>query len=261
MPEFLRLKQICLLASDLKPAAIDIGEVMGLDICYRDPHVGAYGLENVLYPVDSILLEVVAPTKDNTAVGRYLERLKRPDVKEGWHGGYMVIFTASDTERRRDHAKSIGIRVAHEITRPEVHIVQLHPADCRGAFVDFNRTKDSDGVYGPYAVAGPDWPKFIRNDITLEMAGIEVESPDPAGLAAHWAKLIEVPVGKNAAGEPELSFVNSTFRFIKGPKEVLSGLVFKVKDVAKIKAAAAAKGYVVEGDSFHMCGVNFRLVA
>lgn len=261
MPDFLRLKQICLVASDINAQPLDIGVIMGLDICYRDPHVGAYGLENVLYPVDDVLLEVVVPTREDTAVGRYMQKLARPDLKEGFHGGYMTIFTASDTERRRDHAKAMGVRVAHEITRPEVHIVQLHPADCRASFVDFNRTRDSDGIYGPYAVAGPDWTKFIRKDTTQKMVGIEVEGPDPEDLAAHWAKLIEVPVGRNAAGQPELTFVNSTFRFVKGPREVLGGLIFKVSDVAKVKAAAAAKGYVVSGDSFHMCGVNFYLTA
>ena len=101
MSDFLRLKQICLLASDLKPAALDIGEVMGLDICYRDPHVGAYGLENVLYPVDSILLEVVAPTREDTAVGRYLERLKRPDVKEGWRVGATTPNLSVSASRMR----------------------------------------------------------------------------------------------------------------------------------------------------------------
>ena len=70
-----------------------------------------------------------------------------------------------------------------------------------------------------------------------------------------------MPVGKNANGDPELTFVNNTFRFIKGPQEVLGGLVFKVNDVEKVKAAAAASGYKVDGNSFHMCGVNFRLVA
>ncbi len=113
MAEFLRLKQICLVAPHLEPFAADIGTVMGLDICYRDEAVGNYGLENVLFPVDSILLEVVAPTRDGTAAGRYLDRIKRADVKEGFHGGYMVIFTASDVERRRENAKSIGVRVAH----------------------------------------------------------------------------------------------------------------------------------------------------
>lgn len=261
MAEFLRLKQICLVAPGIEPVATDIGAVMGLDICYRDPAVGAYGLENVLYPIDAILLEVVAPTREGTAAGRYLDRIRRADLKDGYHGGYMVIFTASDTERRRDHAKSIGIRVAHEITRPEIHIVQLHPADCRAAFVDFNRTRDSDGIYGPYAVAGPDWHKHIRKDTTQALVGLEIETPDPAGLAAHWARLIEVPVGKNDAGEPTLTFVNNTFRFVQGPREVLGGLVFKVNDVAKVREAARARGYAVTGDSFHIGGVNFRLVA
>jgi len=129
------------------------------------------------------------------------------------------------------------------------------------AFVDFNRTQDSDGVLGPYTVAGPNWQKFIRKDTTQALVGLEVESPDPAGLAAHWAKIIEAPVGKNAAGEPTLSFVNNSFRFIKGPKEVLGGLVVKVNDVAKVREAAKARGLKVDGDSFHLCGVNFRLVA
>ena len=70
-----------------------------------------------------------------------------------------------------------------------------------------------------------------------------------------------MPVGKNANGDPELTFVNCSFRFIKGSAEVLGGLVFKVNDIARVKAAAQAKGYKVDGDSFHMCGVNFRLVA
>jgi hypothetical protein len=48
---------------------------------------------------------------------------------------------------------------------------------------------------------------------------------------------------------------------LKGPKEVLGGLVFKVNDVERVKAAAAARGYTVDGNAFHMCGVNFRLVA
>ena len=67
MAEFLRLKQICLVAPHLEPLAADIGTVMGLDVCYRDEAVGNYGLENVLFPVDSILLEVVAPTRDGRA--------------------------------------------------------------------------------------------------------------------------------------------------------------------------------------------------
>ncbi|ETR78158.1 hypothetical protein X566_11180 [Afipia sp. P52-10] len=258
MTEFLRLKQICLVAPSIEPAASDIGAVMGLDVCYRDPAVGAYGLENVLYPVDATLLEVVAPTREGTAAGRFLNKITGPG---GQHGGYMVIFTCHDVERRREHAKAIGVRVAHVLDKPTFYGIQLHPADCRAAFVDFNRTKDSDGVFGPYTVAGPNWQDFIRRDTTQALVGIEVESPDPDNLADHWAKIIEVPVARTAGGEPALTFVNCTIRFVKGPAEVLGGLVFKVRDIAKVCDAAAARGYKVDGHSFHMCGVNFRLVA
>ena len=103
---------------------------------------------------------------------------------------------------------------------------------------------------------GPD-----RLDALGNGGRLEVESPDPPGLAAHWARLIEVPVGKAASGEPELSFVNCSFRFIKGPKEVLGGLLFKVNDVATVREAARARGLKVDADSFHLGGVNFRLVA
>ena len=39
----------------------------------------------------------------------------------------------------------------------------------------------------------------------------------------------------------------------------MSGLTFKVADVAKVRDAAKAKGCPVSGDSFQLCGVTFRL--
>ena len=50
---------------------------MGLAVCYRDGNVAKYGLENALLPVDTILLEVVAPFKDGTTAGRFIERTGR----------------------------------------------------------------------------------------------------------------------------------------------------------------------------------------
>ena len=57
----MRLRQICLVAPQLEPVISDIAEIMGLSVCYRDGNVAKYGLENALLPVDTILLEVVAP--------------------------------------------------------------------------------------------------------------------------------------------------------------------------------------------------------
>ena len=66
---------------------------------------------------------------------------------------------------------------------------------------------------------------------------------------------------KNQAGEPELRLPNASFRFVRGETELLSGLTFRVADIAKVRDAANAKGHSVSGDSFLLGGVTFRLVA
>ena len=61
MASYMRLRQICLVAPHLEPVISDIAAIMGLSECYRDGNVAKYGLENALLPVDTILLELVAP--------------------------------------------------------------------------------------------------------------------------------------------------------------------------------------------------------
>jgi hypothetical protein len=139
--------------------------------------------------------------------------------------------------------------------------VQLHPRDCRAAFIEFNHTDGSDDILGPYPPAGPDWQKSIRNDVTQALTGVEMQSPEPAGLAEHWGRILEMPVSKNASGEPELRLPNCGFRFVKGPSDIMSGLTFRVGDIASVRDAAKAKGRAVSGDSFLLGGVTFHLAA
>lgn len=249
MTEYLRLRQICLVAPNLAPVISDISEIMGLNVCYRDGNVAKYGLENALLPVDTILLEVVAPFQPGTAAGRFLD-------KTGGRGGYMAIFCCDDPDARGKHANDMGVRTANVITHAPYHGVQLHPRDCRAAFIEFNHTSGSDDVLGPYPPAGPDWQKAIRKDVTLALTEVEMESPDPQGLAAHWGKILDV-----AVSGADLKLPNAMFRFVKGKSDLMSGLTFKVADIAKVLDAAKAKGCKVSGGSFDLCGVTFNLVA
>ena len=89
----MRLRQICLVAPHLEPVIGDISSIMGLDVCYRDGNVAKYGLENALLPVDTILLEVVAPFQPGTAAGRFID-------KTHGRGGYMAIFCCDDPDER-----------------------------------------------------------------------------------------------------------------------------------------------------------------
>jgi hypothetical protein len=253
MAGFMRLRQICLVAPHIEPVVGDIAAIMGLNVCYRDGNVAKYGLENALLPVDTILLEVVAPFQPGTAAGRFIE-------KTGGRGGYMAIFCCDDPDERGAHAAKMGVRTANVIDHAPYHGVQLHPRDCRAAFIEFNHTAGSDNILGPYPPAGPDWQKSIRKDVTQALIAVEMASPEPEALAAHWGKIIGIPASTSKAGEPELKLPNASFRFVNGAADIMSGLTFRVGDVAKVRDAAKARGYAVSGDSFELGGVTFRLV-
>jgi hypothetical protein len=250
----LRLRQICLVAPHLEPVVGDIAAIMGLNVCYRDGNVAKYGLENALLPVDSVLLEVVAPTRAGTAAGRFLE-------KTHGRGGYMAIFSCDDPDARGKHAESLGVRVANVIDHAPYHGVQLHPRDCRAAFIEFNVTRGSDGPLGPYPPAGPDWQKSIRTDVTTALLAVEMTSPDPQDLAAHWGRILDIAPGKDFGGDDRIVLVNGTLRFVKGASDAMTGLTFRVTDVAAVCAAAQARDCVVANDSFVLGGVTFHLTA
>ncbi len=252
MARYVRLRQICLVAPHLEPIVPDIAAIMGLAICYRDGNVAKYGLENALLPVDTILLEVVAPIKEGTAAGRFIE-------KTGGRGGYMAILCCDDPDERGLHANSVGVRTANVIDHAPYHGVQLHPRDCRAAFIEFNHTEGSDDILGPYPPAGPDWQKFIRKEVTRALTAVEMQSPDPQGLAQHWARIIGVDALAAGGSAAELKLPNCRFRFVKGASEIMSGLDFKVADVAAVCDAAKKRGYAVSGNAFLLGGVTFRV--
>jgi hypothetical protein len=254
MAPYMRLRQICLVAPQLEPVIPDIAAIMGLEVCYRDGNVEKYGLVNVLLPVDTILLEVVAPFQGGTAAGRFIE-------KTGGRGGYMAIFCCDDPDAYAARANALGVRTANVITHAPYHGMQLHPRDCRAAFIEFNHTDGSDDVLGTYPPAGPDWQKHIRKDVTQALIGVEMQSPDPAELAEHWGKIIGVGATQSADGAAALKLPNATFRFVKGADEIMSGLEFRVSDVAKVDDAARARGYAVSDNEFFIGGVNFRLAS
>jgi hypothetical protein len=224
---------------------------MGLSVCYRDSNVAKYGLVNALLPVDTILLEVVAPFRQGTAAGRFME-------KTGGRGGYMAIFCCDDPDARGRRANELGVRTANVISHAPYYGVQLHPRDCRGAFIEFNHTDDSDDALGPYPPAGPEWQKFIRNDVTRALTGVEMQSPDPPALAEHWGRIIDVSVSPAEDGTPELKLPNATFRFGKGESEIMSGLEFRVANAAAVCETARARGYEVADNAFPIAGVTFK---
>ncbi len=250
MNEYLRLRQICLVAPDLDRAVRDIEGVLGVRLCFRDPAVEKYGLVNALFPIGTDFLEVVSPTREGTTAGRFLERTQG-------RGGYMAIFDCHDPERRKAHAEALGIRIAHTLDYDGFYGNQLHPKDCRAAMMEFDRTEGGADRLGAYHPAGKDWRAFMRTDVTRSMTGIEIESPDVDGIARHWAKIIDRPLSQDGRA---IAVDAAVIRFVPGPKggmEILSAIRLDVADPPAMLERAGKAGLPAAADGFDLCGVRF----
>jgi hypothetical protein len=252
---YLRLRQVCLVAPALEPAVSDISAIFGLKVCYRDPNVARYGLENTLLPVGDSFVEIVAPTRDGTAAGRFLERHRG-------QGGYMLILDCDDAERRREHAERMGIRVANLIRYEDYVGVQLHPADTGATMIEFNHTRGGESVNGPYHPAGPDWQAFVTTEVSLRLAAVEIEAPDPAAFSARWAALMQRPAAF-AQGSYRIALDGGDIRFSQAAsaqrQPMFTRLELRVRDAAAVLAAAAARGYPVRDGAIALCGVNIAV--
>jgi hypothetical protein len=80
-------------------------------------------------------------------------------------------------------------------------------------------------------------------------------------LAEHWGRIVGIAASKTQSGESELKLPNCSFRFVEGAGEIMSGLTFRVGDIAAVRDAAKARGHAVSGDRFSLGGVTFHLTA
>lgn len=257
MDRYLHLRQIALVAPELEPAVAAVRAVFGVEVCHRDPAVGKYGLENALFVFGRAFLEIVAPTREGTAGGRFIER-------SGGVGGYMAIFDCSDPERRRERAEAMGVRVAHLLDYPGFRGSQLHPRDCRATMLEFDHSDGGEDLDGAYHPAGPHWRDEQRLDLVQGIPVIEVESPEPDDLAAHWARLIDLPLRRDSDGVQRIDFDLGAARFIPAPAgtpERLATAQVQVSDPAAMLERARDFGLPMRADGFFLAGMWFVPVA
>ena len=240
----IRMRQICLVARSLAPVVDELRGTLGLEVCHRDPGVGKYGLENALFPLGDGFLEVVAPVREGTTAGRYLDR-------RGGDGGYMVITQVDDLAARRRRVDAVGVRVANEIGYPEYHELQLHPRDVGGAMLSFSHQEGARSPGGPWHPAAFDGTAPPPASGPMRgMTAAELQSDDPERLARKWSEVIERPVVMRD-GQRTIALDDATLRFVPaadGRGEGLSGLDLACADPAR-------RGLVL------ICGIRFRLVA
>ncbi|MDX6284456.1 MAG: hypothetical protein QOH03_5527 [Kribbellaceae bacterium] len=213
-----RLRQVAFAAADLEAVAGQLRAALGLDEPFRDPGVGYFGLHNAVFAVGDTFLEVVSPTREGTAAGRYLER-------QGGDTGYMAMVQVADMPAARARLGELGVRVVWDHTEPDIVDLHLHPRDVPGTLLAL----DAADPEGSWRWGGPAWTAAVpaHRPGGLRELVIAVERPD--AVAARWAEVIGSPVDDST-----LPMADAAIHFVPPSGRVgIVGLTVAVPDLAR----------------------------
>ncbi len=251
---WLRLRQIAFVAHELEPVERALIDILGLQVCFRDPGVGAFGLHNALFPVGNQFIEVVAPNDpdEDTAGARYLSR-------RAGDGGYMVITQCDTQAPRRARLDSLGVRLVTDYQGSSFVNMQLHPKDTGGSFFEIDEMlgPHAHEVDGPWHPAGPNWQDAKTERVSAIVAAT-MQCDNPSIVAGRWAEISELPLN----GGTSLALENASLNFVPcvdGRPEGLSELDI-LGDVDTILSTAELHGLRTGETQVTICGVRLNIV-
>ena len=250
----MKLRQCVFVARDLERSAEELCDVLGLEVAFRDPSVAKWGLANVVCPTGHDFLEIVSPTQDGTSAGRYIDR------RHG-DGGYMVILQVPDAQAERARLTGMGIRAVAQKDMPEYHYTHFHPSDTSSVLLSLDTTFAPAGVDPKlwWPPAEKDWLKHARSDVTNGLGGVEIQAEDPDKAAAHWSKLLNLPVQDDIIRLEDDAEIRFT-PIVDGRGPGVSAFDVKVVDRHRVMAAAK-KRHLDRGPSqIEICGCRVNLV-
>jgi hypothetical protein len=176
-----RLRQVVLAAHDLDATTTALEKGLSIRDPFRDPGVGHFGLANAVYAAGDTFVEVISPTRPDTAAGRYLER-------RGGDCGYMAMFELTDEAATRERLERLGVRIVWQTSHDDIVDLHLHPKDVSGAIVAVDITEPR----GSWRWGGPAWEGAIPAHADGGITGMTVAAVDPEATADRWAGVLDV---------------------------------------------------------------------
>ncbi|HEY2051569.1 MAG TPA: VOC family protein [Caulobacteraceae bacterium] len=250
----MRLRQVALIANRIDPVVRSLEAVFGLQVGYRDPGVGVFGLANVVMPVGGEFLEVLEPIRPDASGARYLAR-------RGGDAGYMVILQSDDALAHRARLQAAGVRVIARSERPTYRFTHFHPGDCAGVLMSIDDTPGADRRerMSDWPPAGPHWRGF-ESTVSTGIAAVTIQSRDPRAAAERWSLLMDRPWSAEGASLT-IRLDEGEIRFVGPVDEDGTGVVeldVRVRDANGVVARAAADGLPLRDGGVVICGTAIR---
>lgn len=214
MPE-LRIRQIVFAARDLASTVTQFSTGLGLSVVYRDPLVAEFGLQNALMAIGDQFIEVVSPTREDTAAGRHLDR----------HGdsAYMLILQTSDLDRDRERLSALGVRMIWEADYPDIRAVHLHPKDIGAAIVSLDQPMPAQS----WRWAGPEWQKLTQGSASGTIVECTIGAVDPAAMCQRWSQVLGAP----ASADHHIEISGSSLKFERADRDLIVGYRIAAEDL------------------------------
>ena len=175
----IRLRQVVVAARDLDATVDRLCTHLQLTVCFHDPGVAEFGLQNALLSVGDQFIEVVSPITNGSAAGRLLDR-READVT-----AYMVMFEVDDLDARMAELAGAAVRTVWSGDYPTIRGRHLHPADVGGAIVSLDEPKPP----GSWLWGGATWHAHADNSVVGAVAGYTIATQDPAAATTLWSLL------------------------------------------------------------------------
>lgn len=233
----LRLRQIALVAADLAAVEQQVTDTLGVELCFRDPGVGEFGLHNALFPIGDTFLEVVSPVTEGTTAGRLL-------TKRGGDGGYMVLLQTDDVDAVRARLDELGVRIVYVAKGHAITGLHVHPKDVGAAILSIDESDPAED----WEWAGPAWRDHVRTATVTTIDAVEIQVEDPAAVAARWGEVLD---RAPAEGGTTIELDEGRIRFVAatdGRGEGVSGVDVVAADRSKA------------GTTVEVGGARFRFV-
>jgi methylmalonyl-CoA/ethylmalonyl-CoA epimerase len=130
MIRLLNLDHVAVAVADLDQAVAEHARKYGTRPLYREV-VDEQGVEEAMLPLGGSFLQLIAPLRPDSPVGRFIER--------NGPGLHHLAFTVPDIVDALDHLRQEGARLIDEQPRPGGRgalIAFVHPKDWSGTLIE-----------------------------------------------------------------------------------------------------------------------------
>lgn len=215
-------------------------DLLGLEAPFVDPEVADFGLTNGVFALGDQFLEVVVPVTEDAPAQRFINR-------DG-PGGYMAIFQTDSIAATRKRCDELGVRRVLDIDRETIAASHLHPRDTGGAILSIDEPRPTPS----WPWGGPDWN---RRSAVGRLIGMDLQTPDPVGMAKRWGDILDLPV-ETEDGAPLIRLEDGPLRFAPGETERIGAVRLNLPDPERTLARARDFDLAMSGETITFSGLD-----